>query len=176
MLKVLVIDDDETVGTLIKDVLEEQPAADIKSYELEKLFGKPKNSTGNRCKFTVVRKVTGSEGIKALRDSMLTGERIALAFIDITLSDMNGLEVGYQLGKIDDKLKIVYISGWELPDVFSGGATGNPGDSGCFIQKPFRADEILHHATTLCGNLDREADAKMAKMHAFLNLNLIKYN
>ena len=148
MVRVLVIDDDETVGTLIKDVLEES-ITDSRSPELEKLFGAPKDSAGNRYRFKVIRKTSGRDGIRTLRNSMLSGEKITLAFVDITLADMNGLEVGYQLGQIDDKLKIVYISGWELPEVFPGGTAKRPGESGYFIQKPFKSSKRIwqHHKT-----------------------------
>jgi len=174
MVRVLVIDDDETIGALIKDVLEESNTG-IRSPDLEKLFGAPEKSVGNRYKFKVIRKTSGRDGIKTLRNSMLSGEKIALAFVDITLSDMNGLEVGYQLGKIDDRLKIVYISGWELPDVFPGGAARGPGDSGHFIQKPFKADDILQYAAALRGE-NGKMENKFAEMRSFLNLNLVKYN
>ncbi|MFQ5431457.1 MAG: response regulator [Nitrospinota bacterium] len=173
MVRVLVIDDDEAVGALIKDFLEESNT-DIGSPELEKLIGAPKKSANNQCGFKVIRKTSGREGIKTLRDSMLSGEKITLAFIDITLSDMNGLEVGYQLGKIDDGLKIVYISGWDLTHVFPNGTRG-PLDSGHFIQKPFKADDILQYAKALCGENDK-TDTRMAEMHSFLNLNLVKYD
>ena len=175
MIRVLVIDDDEAVGTLIKDVLEESNTS-VPSRELAELFGAPKQSGTKTSQFKVIRKTSGRDGIEALRDSILSGEHIDLAFIDITLSDINGLEVGYQLGKIDGGLKIVYISGWDMPNVFPGGAAKGPGNSGNFIQKPFKADDIIQYATTLCSESKSAMDNHMKEMHSFLNLNLVKYN
>ena len=174
MVRVLVIDDDEIVGRLIKEILEESNM-ELRSPSLDELFGAPKKSAGNRSGFKVIRETSGRDGIRTLMNSILSDEKIALAFVDITLSDMNGLEVGYQLGKIDDRLKIVYISGWELPDVFPGGTARGPGDSGHFIQKPFKADDILQYAATLYGE-NGKTQNKLAEMRSFLNLNLIKYN
>jgi len=175
MARVLVIDDDKSVAAFIKDVLEGSNI-DIPSCELEKLFGAPKDSGESTLRFKVIKRSSGRDGIEALRDSVLSGKRIALAFIDITLPDMNGLEVGHQLGKIDDRLKIVYISGWDLPDLFTGRQKGGPGDSGHFIQKPFMAKDIVQYATTLCGETGREPDNKVRATRSLLNLNLVRYD
>ncbi len=149
MDRVLVIDDDRASGILVKDILEESDTTSF-SGELAELFGYPDKSNGHGGRFHVTLATTGWDGIQTLKKSVLSGDKITLAFVDLILTDMSGLDVGYRLKKIDNRIKVVFLSGMDFSEISPGMERGPTGGPGFFLQKPFTSEDILHCALTLC--------------------------
>lgn len=171
MDRVLVVDDDPGSGALIKDILEESAAADFPG-EIIELFGHPGPVKRHGARFRVTLATSGSDGIRVVREAALSGENITLAFVDIALGDMNGLDVGRQLRKIDKKIAVVYISGTDFTELFSGSGIEQPVSPEFYLQKPFASADIINSAISHCKEKDRETGKGMDKLSSLLNFKI----
>ena len=71
-----------------------------------------------------------------------------LLIIDIVMPDMDGFKLYEEIKKIDDKVKICFITAFEvnyqaLRAVFPAATTAD--DIGCFIRKPVYVDDLIKH-------------------------------
>src|SRR6266487_997575 len=71
-----------------------------------------------------------------------------LLIIDIVMPDMDGFKLYEEIKKIDDKVKICFITAFEvnyqaLRDVFPAATTAD--DIGCFIRKPVYVEDLIKH-------------------------------
>ncbi|MGO9201928.1 MAG: response regulator [Limisphaerales bacterium] len=67
-----------------------------------------------------------------------------LAFLDITLPDMNGLNLARCLRKLDPLLPIVILSGYLPNEAAAAAAARHEGLICAYFNKPFVHEEILH--------------------------------
>jgi CheY-like chemotaxis protein len=79
---------------------------------------------------------------QAALDLMKT-HRFQLAFLDVTLPDMNGLELARHLRKLDPFLRFVIVSGYISKEAAAVVQAQAEGLVGAFISKPFLHEEIL---------------------------------
>lgn len=154
MNKILVIDDDVSSGLLIKDILETTGTTDF-SIELAQLFDTPVEKQEQQ-HFMVDVSISGKDGVAAVENAVIMGDPFSLAFIDLSLGDMNGLEAGYRLKKLDKQMKVVIFSGKDFPD-FSTRPEFDPlRKSFFYLQKPFATSEIRQYANVLCEEWESE--------------------
>jgi DNA-binding NtrC family response regulator len=74
---------------------------------------------------------------------LMKARRFQLAFLDVTLPDMNGLELAGRLRELDPSLRFVIVSGY-LPREAAAMAQAQARGLICaFINKPFLHEEIL---------------------------------
>ncbi len=73
---------------------------------------------------------------------LMKAHRFQLAFLDVTLPDMNGLELARRLRKLDPFLRIVILSGY-FPMNAAAAALRDEGLICAVINKPFLHEEIL---------------------------------
>jgi len=71
-----------------------------------------------------------------------------LLIIDIVMPEMDGFELYEEIRKIDNKVKVCFITAFEvnyqaLRAVFHSATTTD--DIGCFIRKPFYVDNLIKH-------------------------------
>jgi len=75
---------------------------------------------------------------------LMTTHRFQLAFLDVTLPDMNGLELARRLHKLDPLLRFVIVSGYLSKEVAAAAAqAGAQGPICACINKPFLHEQIL---------------------------------
>jgi DNA-binding NtrC family response regulator len=79
---------------------------------------------------------------QAALDSMKT-HRFQLAFLDVTLPDMNGLELAARLRKLDPLLRFVIVSGYLNHEAAAVDQAQAEGLIAACISKPFLHEEIL---------------------------------
>jgi DNA-binding NtrC family response regulator len=79
---------------------------------------------------------------QAALDLMET-HQFRLAFLDVTLPDMNGLELAGRLRKLDPSLRLVIVSGYISREAAATAQAETEGLICAFINKPFLHDEIL---------------------------------
>jgi len=111
LLKILVVDDEKEIRSLFEEVLKREGHF-----------------------ISVKKSVRAAMG-------MLKKEKFDLVFTDITMPGVNGLDFLKKAKKIDDKLKIVLMSGQvmifdDIRQALSQGAAG-------FLRKPFKTTEIV---------------------------------
>jgi len=118
MPRILVIDDDMAIGTVIKTVLEHEG-------------------------FDVVVAEDGRSGITAVESS-----RFDLIIIDICMPGMDGLESIRHLNKRAPDVPVVAMSGFQFRDSAKGApdflSMATKLGAASSIQKPFRARELVH--------------------------------
>jgi DNA-binding NtrC family response regulator len=79
---------------------------------------------------------------QAALDLMKT-HRFQLAFLDVTLPDMNGLELAARLRKLDPLLRFVIVSGYLNNEASAVARSQAERLISAFISKPFLHEEIL---------------------------------
>ncbi|WKZ33586.1 MAG: response regulator [Thermodesulfobacteriota bacterium] len=114
--KILVVDDEETVGLGMSEILRDEG-------------------------FDAAYAVNGKEAIEAVKDSPYS-----LIFMDIIMPGMNGLETFREIKKIRPAAKVVLFTGYfrDAEDAILQGVREGMIDE--FIRKPYFADEIVRSA------------------------------
>jgi CheY-like chemotaxis protein len=74
---------------------------------------------------------------------LMKTHRFQLAFLDVTLPDMNGLELAARLRKVDPLLRFVIVSGYLNNEAVAVAQTQAEGLISACISKPFLHEEIL---------------------------------
>jgi DNA-binding NtrC family response regulator len=74
---------------------------------------------------------------------LMKAHQFQLAFLDVTLPDMNGLELARQLRKLDPCLRFVIVSGYLSKEAEAVAQAQAEGLICAFINKPFLHEEIL---------------------------------
>ncbi len=74
---------------------------------------------------------------------LMKTHRFQLAFLDVTLPDMNGLELARCLRKLDPSLRFVIVSGYLSREAAAVAQAQDEGLIRAFINKPFLHEEIL---------------------------------
>jgi CheY-like chemotaxis protein len=69
--------------------------------------------------------------------------RFQLAFLDVTLPDMNGLELAWRLRELDPHLRFVIVSGYLNNEAAAVTQAQAEGLISACISKPFLHEEIL---------------------------------
>jgi two-component system, OmpR family, response regulator len=74
---------------------------------------------------------------------LMKAHRFQLAFLDVTLPDMNGLELARRLRTLDPFLRLVIVSGYLSKEVAAAAQAQAKGLISACINKPFLHEEIL---------------------------------
>jgi DNA-binding NtrC family response regulator len=74
---------------------------------------------------------------------LMKAHRFQLAFLDVTLPDMNGLELARHLRQLDPFLRFVIVSGYISKEAAAVVQAQAEGLICAFINKPFLHEEIL---------------------------------
>ena len=74
---------------------------------------------------------------------LMKTHRFQLAFLDVTLPDMNGLELAARLRKVDPLLRFVIVSGYLNHEAAAVDQAQAEGLIAACISKPFLHEEIL---------------------------------
>ncbi len=74
---------------------------------------------------------------------LMKAHRFQLAFLDVTLPDLNGLELARQLRQLDPLLRLVIVSGYVSKEAAAVAQAQAEGLICAFINKPFLHEEIL---------------------------------
>jgi len=95
----------------------------------------------------------GFEQVDTVNDPLLAlknfkAESYDLLIIDIVMPEMDGFELYEEIRKIDNKVKVCFITAYEvnyqaLRAVFPAATTTD--DIGCFIRKPITLDDLIKH-------------------------------
>jgi len=114
--RVLVVDDEETVGVGMSEILKDEG-------------------------FEAAYVISGREAVAAIRDNSFN-----LVFMDMIMPEMNGLDTFREIKKIRPDTKVVLFTGYfrDAEDVILQGIREGMIDE--FIRKPYFADEIVRSA------------------------------
>ena len=86
------------------------------------------------------RTLEAAHGGEALELVEAGTERVDLVVTDVVMPGMDGRELGRRLGQTKPTLPILYISAYDVNDIFR---RGSPRSSAPFLQKPFPPDDLI---------------------------------
>ncbi len=114
--RVLIVDDEETIGLGISEILKDEG-------------------------FEAAYVVSGSDAIKAVKESPYN-----IVFMDIVMPGMNGLETFREIKKLTPGAIVILFTGYfrDAEQVIAEGVKEGMIDE--FIRKPYFADEIVRSA------------------------------
>ncbi len=115
-IRVLIVDDEETIGLGISEILKEEG-------------------------FDATYVISGREAVEEVKKKPYD-----LVFMDIIMPDMNGLETYREIKKIRPSIKVILFTGYfkDASDVIDQGVKEGMIDE--YIRKPYFADEIVKSA------------------------------
>ena len=113
--KVLVVDDDDLICQLLRDLLTRQ-------------------------NLSVVEALNGYDALKVLSDSESSEDAVDVVLTDVNMPGMNGIVLMEEIKKIRPQLPVIVMTGWGSEDIavksLQGGAFN-------FCRKPFNVNEIV---------------------------------
>lgn len=146
--RILIIDDNPSIHADFKKILGgETGASGLDAAEAD-LFGE-KKALGHRG-FEISTALQGKEGLEAVRASVATGKRFALAFVDVRMPPgWDGIETTAHLWEADPDLQIVICtaySDYTWDDIV---VRLKASDQLVILKKPFDVAEVLQLASAL---------------------------
>jgi len=112
---VLVVDDESDVNLTLKMVLEEN------GFKVDSF----------------------TDPLLALENIKRESEMYDLIVLDVRMPDMNGFELYKEIKKIDDKVKICFLTAGEMDYEQFGKELFPALDENCFIQKPIQNETLI---------------------------------
>jgi diguanylate cyclase (GGDEF)-like protein len=102
----------------------------------------------------------GLDAVEAIKDSIETGNRIAVAFIDVRMPPgIDGKETARRIRALDPDINLVIVTGYSDFSPLDISRAAGPADKIFYIAKPFQAEEVMQTATALSHRW--EADGKL---------------
>jgi two-component system, cell cycle sensor histidine kinase and response regulator CckA len=86
------------------------------------------------------------DGLEALELIEKSPEAVNLVITDVVMPRMDGRELGRRLTQRWPALPILYISAYDVNDIFQ---RGSPRNSAPFLQKPFPLESLVHEVRNL---------------------------
>jgi CheY-like chemotaxis protein len=99
-----------------------------------------------RLGFTVLTAGDGDSAIRAYRDQ---GQPVELLIADVAMAPMNGCELALRISKYQEKLKVLFVSGYTGSQVLT--REGLRGLDGGFLRKPFTGDQLAETVLAIVG-------------------------
>lgn len=85
--------------------------------------------------------VEAAEGAEALQVMETAPQPVDLVVTDVVMPGMDGRELGRRLAERWPDLPILYISAYDVDDIFR---RGSPHSSAPFLQKPFPLEDLIN--------------------------------
>ena len=146
--RILIIDDNPSIHADFKKILGADATANGLDAAEADLFGQTK-SVGHRS-FQITTALQGKEGLEAVKESVKTGRRFALAFVDVRMPPgWDGIETTAHLWEADPDLQIVICtaySDYTWDDIV---VRLKAPDQLVILKKPFDVAEVLQLASAM---------------------------
>ncbi|RYD47003.1 MAG: response regulator, partial [Sphingomonadales bacterium] len=92
----------------------------------------------------------GLDAVAAVQDSVETGERFAVAFIDVRMPPgIDGKETAKRIRALDPDINLVIVTGYSDFSPLDISRAAGPADKIFYIAKPFQSEEVMQTATAL---------------------------
>jgi diguanylate cyclase (GGDEF)-like protein len=113
--------------------------------------------------FACDHKMQGLDAVAAVEESLRSGERYAVAFIDIRMPPgIDGKETARRIRALDPDINLVIVTGYSDFSPIEISRAAGPADKIFYIAKPFQAEEIVQTATALAQRWTVDIDLKNA--------------
>ncbi|RYY25607.1 MAG: GGDEF domain-containing response regulator [Sphingomonadales bacterium] len=92
----------------------------------------------------------GLDAVAAVQNSIETGERFSVAFIDVRMPPgIDGKETAKRIRALDPDINLVIVTGYSDFSPLDISRAAGPADKIFYIAKPFQAEEVMQTATAL---------------------------
>jgi diguanylate cyclase (GGDEF)-like protein len=171
-LRILIVDDEpgmhESYRQCFKPKGGAQAAAALDAMAAE-LFGddEPAEAVADDAIFATTHCMQGLDGVEAVAASIESGERFAVAFIDVRMPPgIDGKETAKRIRALDPDINLVIVTGYSDFSPLEISREAGPADKIFYIAKPFQVEEVVQTATALGKRweVDHQLAAAMAAL------------
>ena len=135
------------------------------------LFGddEPANDAGEgaedgRPDFDCAHFMQGLDAVGAVEDSIESGDRFAVAFIDVRMPPgIDGKETAKRIRALDPDINLVIVTGYSDFSPLDISRAAGPADKIFYIAKPFQAEEVVQTASALGQRWQVDLELKAAR-------------
>ncbi|ATY34810.1 two-component system response regulator [Sphingomonas psychrotolerans] len=114
-------------------------------------------------RFVCDHRMQGLDAVAAVEESLRTGERYSVAFIDVRMPPgIDGKETAKRIRALDPDINLVIVTGYSDFSPIEISRAAGPADKIFYIAKPFQAEEVLQTATALAHRWTVDLDLKKA--------------
>jgi diguanylate cyclase (GGDEF)-like protein len=153
-LRILIVDDEPGMHQSYRQCFkgtggEKAAALDAMAAEL---FGddEPVEAPAGELSFEATHCMQGLEGVEAVAASLESGERYAVAFIDVRMPPgIDGKETAKRIRALDPDINLVIVTGYSDFSPLEISREAGPADKIFYIAKPFQVEEVVQTATAL---------------------------
>lgn len=152
--RILVIDDNPSVHEAFDEILRREPANTKLEEDEAFMFGTPPAPSVAKPACHIDHALSGAEGVEKVRQSLATGAPYQVAFVDIRMPGIDGVETIERVWALDERIQTVICTAyadyrWE--DLAKRlGRT----DRLLVLKKPFHDIEVMQLASTLSEKWD----------------------
>ena len=154
-MRILIVDDEPAMHDSYRQCFGATHAGDgglaLNALAAE-LFGEDEEvePAGETPEFDCVHKNQGLDAVAAVEASVASGERFAVAFIDVRMPPgIDGKETARRIRALDPDINLVIVTGYSDFSPLDISRVAGPADKIFYIAKPFQAEEVVQTATAL---------------------------
>lgn len=152
--RILVIDDNPSVHEAFDEILRREPANTKLEEDEAFVFGEPHAPSLAKLTYHTDHAFSGTEGIEKVRQSLATKTPYQVAFVDIRMPGIDGVETIERMWALDARIQTVICTAyadyrWEDLSKRLGRT-----DRLLVLKKPFQGIEVMQLASTLAEKWD----------------------
>jgi CheY-like chemotaxis protein len=174
-VRILIVDDEPAMHESYRQCFGAKPGgsqeAELSALAAE-LFGDgdgegaraPEQDLEPETQFDCVHHMQGLDAVAAVEDSLASGERFAVAFIDVRMPPgIDGKETAKRIREMDPDINLVIVTGYSDFSPLDISRAAGPADKIFYIAKPFQAEEVVQTATALAHRWQVDLELKAAR-------------
>ncbi len=169
--RILVIDDNPSVHDAFDGILRGMVGNDELDADEAFMFGKNPGDKPARPKYEIEHAMSGMEGIDKVRQAVETGRPYQVAFVDVRMPGIDGVETIERFWKLDQQVQTVICTAYA--DYRWEDLAKHLGATDCLLllKKPFHNIEVLQMASTLSHKwfLAKQAALKLEQMERWVS-------
>ncbi len=162
-MRILIVDDEQAMHDSYRQVFSKRGEAAAGGAALSamaaELFGDDDDGadvldapivSGDDVEFDCDHFNQGLQAVEAVQNSIETGDRYAVAFIDVRMPPgIDGKETARRIRAMDPDINLVIVTGYSDFSPLDISRAAGPADKIFYIAKPFQAEEVMQTATAL---------------------------
>lgn len=170
--RILIVDDNPAIHQDFVLVLSQDdvPDPDFEADQ-QRIYGEPRPTNCASQSFRLEHALSGLEGVERVKKSCLEGHPYQLAFVDIRMPGIDGIETIKRIWRIDPRVQIVICTAYA--DYSQGDLVERLGrtDQLLVLKKPFDNIEVTQMTRTLTAKwfLARQAAAKLEELELLVS-------
>ncbi len=119
---------------------------------------------GDRPDFECDHHMQGLDAVAAVKASIASGDRFAVAFIDVRMPPgIDGKETAKRIRELDPDINLVIVTGYSDFSPLDISRAAGPADKIFYIAKPFQAEEVVQTATALGHRWQVDGELRLAR-------------